>query len=107
MGGVLALEAGMPGLRAGSPGRVASGRGWIGYTPRGAYNVENLRAAPLAPAWLMLLIAAALAIAWLTHQGDHVIPIPGTRSVQHVRESMAGADIDLSAADLARIEAVL
>lgn len=51
--------------------------------------------------------AAALSIAWLLHRGDHVIPIPGTRSVEHFRELVAGCDLDLSAEDMARIEAVL
>lgn len=51
--------------------------------------------------------AAALAIAWLLHRGDHVIPIPGTRSVGHFRELVAGCDLSLSAEDLARIETVL
>lgn len=51
--------------------------------------------------------AAALAIAWLLAQGEHVIPIPGTRSVEHFRECVRGAEIDLSGEDLARIEEVL
>ncbi|WP_417524249.1 aldo/keto reductase [Marinovum sp.] len=51
--------------------------------------------------------AAALAIAWLLAQGDHVIPIPGTRSVAHFRESVRGTELGLSAEDLARIETVL
>lgn len=51
--------------------------------------------------------AAALANAWLLAQGDHVIPIPGTRSVDHLRECVAGAELFLSEDDLARIEAVL
>lgn len=51
--------------------------------------------------------AAALANGWLLAQGDHVIPIPGTRSVEHFRECVAGAELRLSAEDLARIVAVL
>jgi len=51
--------------------------------------------------------AAALANAWLLSRGPHVIPIPGTRSVAHLRECLAGAELQLSEADLARIEAVL
>lgn len=51
--------------------------------------------------------AATLSIAWLLHQGDHVIPIPGTRSVSHFRELVAGAGLPLSGDDLARIEQVL
>ncbi len=51
--------------------------------------------------------AAALAIAWLLRRGDHVIPIPGTRSVAHLNELAAGAELALSDADIAAIEAVL
>jgi aryl-alcohol dehydrogenase-like predicted oxidoreductase len=50
---------------------------------------------------------AAVALAWILHQGDHIIPIPGTRSPEHLLEDAAGADIDLSAGDLAEIEALL
>jgi len=51
--------------------------------------------------------AAALAIAWLLHQGDHVIPIPGTRSPDHLREHCAGTMLDLDDAALAAIQAAL
>jgi aryl-alcohol dehydrogenase-like predicted oxidoreductase len=51
--------------------------------------------------------AAALAIAWLLSRSPAVIPIPGTRSVAHLRELAAGTELALSAGDLARIEAVL
>ncbi len=51
--------------------------------------------------------AAALAIAWCIAQGDHVIPIPGTRSVAHFAELIRGVEIDLSEGDLTAIEAVL
>ena len=51
--------------------------------------------------------AAALANAWLLARGPHVIPIPGTRSVAHLRECMAGAELQLTADDLNRIDAVL
>ncbi len=51
--------------------------------------------------------AAALATAWLLAQGEHVVPIPGTRSVEHFRECVRGAEFELSAEDLARIDAVL
>lgn len=51
--------------------------------------------------------ASSLAIAWLLHQGDHILPIPGTRSVAHLDELAAGADIALSETDLAMIGKVL
>lgn len=51
--------------------------------------------------------AAALANAWLLTRGDHVIPIPGTRSVAHFKECVDGAALILTTDDLARIDAVL
>ena len=55
----------------------------------------------------MGVASASLAIAWLIHQGDHVLPIPGTRSVAHLKECVAGADMTLTDEDAARIEATL
>ena len=51
--------------------------------------------------------AAALAIAWLIAQGDHVIPIPGTKSVPHLKELVRGTELTLSADDLAAINRAL
>jgi len=65
-GGVLALEEAQPRLRQVREGRVAAGRGWIGITPRGAYVTADVTITPLAPAWLFLLLAAALSVGgWL------------------------------------------
>lgn len=50
---------------------------------------------------------AALAIAWLIAQGDHVIPIPGTKSPAHLAELIRGTEITLTDADLVRIEKIL
>ncbi|MEM1163333.1 MAG: aldo/keto reductase, partial [Pseudomonadota bacterium] len=50
---------------------------------------------------------AALAIAWLTHQGEHILPIPGTRHIKHLEEVAQGGALDLSAEDLARIDKAL
>ena len=73
-GGIVALETGTPGLRAVREGRPAAGRGWIGITPRGAFVTQDLRVAALVPAWLLLLVAAGLAVtAWLV-EGRSVRP---------------------------------
>ena len=65
-GGILRLEDGLPDMRQVGEGRVAAGRGWIGVTPRGAYETADLRVTPLLPARLFLTMAAALAVAaWL------------------------------------------
>jgi hypothetical protein len=65
-GGILKLQDGLPTVRSVREGRTAFGRGWIGVTPRGAYVTEDLRVTELLPAWLLLLLAAGLAVAaWL------------------------------------------
>ena len=51
--------------------------------------------------------AAALAIAWVLHKGDHIIPIPGTRSVAHFKELVRGTKITLTDSDMTRIEETL
>jgi aryl-alcohol dehydrogenase-like predicted oxidoreductase len=50
---------------------------------------------------------AALALAWVLHRGDHIIPIPGTRSAEHLAENAEGASINLSPEDMAEIEEIL
>ena len=39
-------------------------------------------------------------------QGEHLVPIPGTKRVKTLEENAAAADVVLTAGDLARIEAV-
>jgi len=55
----------------------------------------------------MGLPAATLAIAWVLHQGAHVMAIPGTRHIAHLEELARGGATDLSAEDIARIQEVL
>lgn len=50
---------------------------------------------------------SAVALAWVMAQGDHIIPIPGTRSGVHLEELATASDIVLSAQDLAEIELLL
>jgi aryl-alcohol dehydrogenase-like predicted oxidoreductase len=48
-----------------------------------------------------------LALAWVLAQGDHLVPIPGTRSVKHLEENAAAASIALSREQVAAIERAL
>lgn len=48
---------------------------------------------------------AQLALAWLLHQGENIIPIPGTTNVDHLREDLGAADVKLSADLLQRLDA--
>lgn len=45
-----------------------------------------------------------LALAWLTHQGSDVVPIPGTKRRSYLAENVAALDIELSQEELAAIE---
>jgi len=65
-GGVLRIEDGVPDLREVREGRPASGRGWIGITPREAYVTADISIAALLPPWAFLLLSALLILgAWL------------------------------------------
>jgi aryl-alcohol dehydrogenase-like predicted oxidoreductase len=48
--------------------------------------------------------AAQLALAWVLHQGNDIVPIPGTKRVPYLEENVGALDLKLNAADLARIE---
>jgi aryl-alcohol dehydrogenase-like predicted oxidoreductase len=50
---------------------------------------------------------AALALAWVLHRGDHIIPIPGKRTPEHLLENVGATHIKLSETDLAEIDDVL
>jgi aryl-alcohol dehydrogenase-like predicted oxidoreductase len=45
-----------------------------------------------------------LALAWLLHQGDDVVPIPGTKRVAYVEENAEAADVGLTADHLAALD---
>jgi aryl-alcohol dehydrogenase-like predicted oxidoreductase len=42
-----------------------------------------------------------LALAWVLHQGDYIVPIPGTKRRTYLRENLAAADVKLSVDELA------
>ncbi|RZT05535.1 Predicted oxidoreductase [Duganella sp. CF402] len=48
-----------------------------------------------------------IALAWVMQQGDDIVPIPGTRRRSNLEQNAAAADIQLSAADMAALEAAL
>jgi aryl-alcohol dehydrogenase-like predicted oxidoreductase len=49
---------------------------------------------------------AQLAIAWVLARGNDIVPIPGSKSIGHLEENIAAAEITLTAAELARIDEV-
>ncbi len=50
--------------------------------------------------------AAQIALAWLLAKHPHVVPIPGTRRRQYLAENAAAAEIALSAAEVAELDAL-
>jgi aryl-alcohol dehydrogenase-like predicted oxidoreductase len=50
---------------------------------------------------------AQLALAWLLHRGEHIIPIPGTTRVEHLHDDLGAADVRLDAGTLARLDALI
>ncbi|GAB2948395.1 aldo/keto reductase [Nonomuraea fastidiosa] len=77
------------------------------------FSAENLtrnndRYAPVKDlAALLGITPAQLALAWLLHQDEHVVPIPGSRTPAHIEENLAAADITLHPDTLARIDEAL
>ena len=50
---------------------------------------------------------AQLALAWLLHQGNDILPIPGTSRVDHLRDNLGAASVKLDAATLAQLDALI
>lgn len=50
--------------------------------------------------------ASQLALAWVLHQGDDVVPIPGTKRVRYLEENVAATDVRLAEEDLRRLDEV-
>lgn len=47
--------------------------------------------------------AAQLALAWVLHQGDFIVPIPGARKIHHLEQNAGAAAIALTEAEVAEI----
>ncbi len=47
---------------------------------------------------------AQLSLAWILHQGDSFVPIPGTLSIAHLEENVHVADVVLSPEDLTALD---
>jgi aryl-alcohol dehydrogenase-like predicted oxidoreductase len=66
----------------------------------------------LLPAYTALAQEAAcspsqLALAWLLHKGEDLIPIPGTTSVAHLHDDLGAVNVKLPADLMARVEALI
>ena len=57
-----------------------------------------------AVAGLHAATPAQVALAWLLAQGEHIVPIPGTRRPAYLHENLGALKVTLSAEDLARLD---
>ena len=48
-----------------------------------------------------------VALAWLLHKSPVILPIPGTKSVEHLTENLGAAQLTLSDEDMARLDALV
>lgn len=70
---------------------------------RNTASFDRLRAFATARGWS----TPATALAWVLQQGDHLIPIPGTRHADRLRQWRPAPDIRFSAEDRAELDRIL
>jgi pyridoxine 4-dehydrogenase len=84
---------------------AADGIAYVPYFPLGGFS-------PLQAEELNAVAARndatpmAVALAWLLQRSPNILLIPGTSSVAHLRENVAGAGLDLSEEDLAELDSI-
>jgi pyridoxine 4-dehydrogenase len=84
---------------------AGQGVAYVPYFPLGGFS-------PLQSAALSAVAARrdatpmAVALAWLLQRSPNILLIPGTSSVAHLRENVAGAGLTLTADDLAALDAI-
>jgi len=50
---------------------------------------------------------AQMALAWVRSRGDHIVPIPGTRYVEHMEENLSTGDVTLDEATLTALDKLI
>ncbi|HEY4429351.1 MAG TPA: oxidoreductase [Solirubrobacteraceae bacterium] len=84
---------------------AADGIAYVPYFPLGGFN-------PLQSDTLGAVAARhgasplAVALAWLLQRSPNILLIPGTSSVAHLRENVAGAGLELSPQDVAELDTI-
>ena len=68
---------------------------WPSPTARSPRSPKELDATP-----------SQVALAWLLQKSPVILPIPGTKSVEHLTENLGAAQLTLSADDMAKLDAL-
>jgi aryl-alcohol dehydrogenase-like predicted oxidoreductase len=50
--------------------------------------------------------AGQLALAWVLHRGDDIVPIPGTKRISYLEENAAAAEVQLSDDELSQLDEI-
>lgn len=84
---------------------AARGIAYVPYFPLGGFS--PLQSGTLASVAERLgAIPMAVALAWLLQRSENILLIPGTSSVAHLRENVAGAGLRIPEAELAELDAI-
>ena len=84
---------------------------WRAHDPR--FEGENFAANMRAAATVRELAAqkggapAQIALAWILHKGGDIVPIPGTKRRKYLEENIRAAEVTLTPAEMARLDAAM
>jgi aryl-alcohol dehydrogenase-like predicted oxidoreductase len=84
---------------------AADGVAYVPFFPLGGFSPLQSSALE-AVATRLEATPMSVALAWLLRRSPNILLIPGTSSVAHLRENVAGAGLPLSASDLAELDTV-
>ncbi len=82
----------------------ANGLGFLPWAPIAMGDLLDSSAALAGVAARHQATQAQIALAWMLHRSPLLLPIPGTGSVEHLRENVAAALVELTEGDLATLE---
>lgn len=84
---------------------AADGIAYVPFFPLGGFS--PLQSSTLSSVATRLdATPMQIALAWLLHRSPNVLLIPGTASVEHLRENLAAAEIELSPETLAELDGI-
>ena len=76
------------------------------FTPDNFQRNQDLLSRFTTMAAQLACTPAQLALAWLLHRGEDILPIPGTTQVAHLTEDLAAVDVTLTAETMRSLDAM-
>jgi aryl-alcohol dehydrogenase-like predicted oxidoreductase len=77
------------------------------YQEKYAENNKKLAEGFAALAASKSVTPSQIALAWILSQGEHIIPIPGTKKTKYLAENAGAVDVNLTPGDLTTIDELL